>query len=289
MLIRFWGTRGSIPVPGNTTLKYGGNTPCVEVRSSENKLLILDGGSGIRELGKHIVNSKDEGDINIFISHYHWDHIQGIPFFIPLFNPKNKVTFYGISSNGLSVEKEMKQQMLPNNFPISLEEFKAELHFKEINKNIAYNINGLKIETFILNHPSPTLTFKITEGNASFIYMTDNELNIDYTQERQDDSYLRSLNQDLIAFCKNCDYFLHDSMYDEDSMCNKKGWGHSSNVSLAQFSIMANIKNLILFHYNPDYDDSKIDCILTETQLFLEKQNSKIKCIASKEGLEIKI
>jgi phosphoribosyl 1,2-cyclic phosphodiesterase len=183
----------------------------------------------------------------------------------------------------------MKQQMLPNNFPISLEEFKAELHFKEINKNIAYNINGLKVETFILNHPSPTLTFKITEGNASFIYMTDNELNIDHTQERQDDSYLRSLNQDLIAFCKNCDYFLHDSMYDEDSMCNKKGWGHSSNVSLAQFSIMANIKNLILFHYNPDYDDSKIDCILTETKLFLEKQNSKIKCIASKEGLEIKI
>src|ERR1035441_2949104 len=83
MLIKFWGTRGSIPVPGNSTLKYGGNTPCVEIRSSENKLLILDGGSGIRELGKHIVNSRDEEDINIFISHYHWDHIQGIPFFIP--------------------------------------------------------------------------------------------------------------------------------------------------------------------------------------------------------------
>jgi len=102
----------------------------------------------------------------------------------------------------------MKQQMLPNNFPISLEEFKAELHFKEINKNIAYNINGLKVETFILNHPSPTLTFKITEGNASFIYMTDNELNIDHTQERQDDSYLRSLNQDLIAFVKTAITFF---------------------------------------------------------------------------------
>jgi phosphoribosyl 1,2-cyclic phosphodiesterase len=193
MIIRFWGTRGSIPVPGKNTLKYGGNTPCVEIRSSENKLLILDGGSGIRELGKHMT-SRDEEDINIFISHYHWDHIQGIPFFTPLFNPKNKVTFYGISSNGLTVEKEMKQQMLPNNFPISLDEFKSDLHFMEINKNIEYDINGLKVETFILNHPSPTLTFKITEDDSSFIYMTDNELNIDNDQERQDDSFLRSMN-----------------------------------------------------------------------------------------------
>lgn len=288
MIIRFWGTRGSIPVPGKNTLKYGGNTPCVEIRSSENKLLILDGGSGIRELGKHMT-SRDEEDINIFISHYHWDHIQGIPFFTPLFNPKNKVTFYGISSNGLTVEKEMKQQMLPNNFPISLDEFKSDLHFMEINKNIEYDINGLKVETFILNHPSPTLTFKITEDDSSFIYMTDNELNIDNDQERQDDSFLRSMNKELIAFCKNSDCLVHDAMFDENSMINKKGWGHSSNVSLAQFSIMANIKNLVLFHYNPDYDDSKIDFILKETQLFLEKQNSKINCIASKEGLEIKI
>ena len=289
MLIKFWGTRGSIPVPGNSTLKYGGNTPCVEIRSSENKLLILDGGSGIREFGKHIFNTKDEKDIHIFISHYHWDHIQGIPFFIPLFNPNNKITFYGISSNGLNVEKEMKQQMLPNNFPISLEEFKAELHFKEIDKNIVYNINGLKVETFIVNHPSPTLTFKIIEGNDSFIYMTDNELIIDNELERQNDSFLRSMNKELIAFCKDCNYLIHDAMFDEDSMLDKKGWGHSSNVSLAQFSIMANIKNLVLFHFNPDYNDSKIDFILKETQLFLEHQHSKIKCLAYKEGLEIKI
>ena len=289
MIIRFWGTRGSIPVPGNSTFKYGGNTPCVEIRSSENKLLILDGGSGIRELGKYVIEHNDGEDINIFISHYHWDHIQGIPFFLPLFNPNFRVTFYGISSNGLDVEKEMKQQMLPNNFPISIDEFKAEVNFKEINKNITYNINGLKVETFNLNHPTPTLTFKITEGKSSFIYMTDNELKIDNELERQNDSFLRSMNKELIAFCTNCDYLVHDAMFDEDSMLDKKGWGHSSNVSLAQFSIMANIKNLVLFHYNPDYDDAKIDFILKETQSFLKKQKSEINCIASKEGLEIKI
>jgi len=289
MLIRFWGTRGSIPVPGNSTCKYGGNTPCVEIRSSENKLLILDGGSGIREFGKYFIDHQDGEDINIFISHYHWDHIQGIPFFLPLFNPNFRVTFYGISSNGLDIEKEMKQQMLPNNFPISIEDFKAELHFKEIDQNITYNINGLKVETFILNHPTPTLTFKVTEGNSSFIYMTDNELKINNDFERQNDSFLRSMNKELIAFCTNTDYLIHDAMFDEDSMLDKKGWGHSSNVSLAQFSILANIKNLVLFHYNPDYDDSKIDFILKVTQSFLKNQNSEIKCIASKEGLEIKI
>lgn len=288
MIIRFWGTRGSIPVPGKSTLKYGGNTPCLEIRSSKNKLLILDGGSGIRELGKHI-DRRDEEDISIFISHYHWDHIQGIPFFTPLFNPKNKVTFYGISSNGLTVEKEIKQQMRPNNFPISLEEFKSKIHFVDINNNITYEINGLKVETFILNHPSPTLTFKITEADSSFVYMTDNELNIDNEQERQDNTFLRSMNNDLIAFCKNSDYLVHDAMFDENSILDKKGWGHSSNVSLAQFSIMANIKNLILFHYNPDYNDAKIDIILNETKLFLIEQNSKINCIAAKEGLVIKI
>jgi ribonuclease BN (tRNA processing enzyme) len=119
--------------------------------------------------------------------------------------------------------------------------------------------------------------------------MTDNELKIENELERQNDSFLRSMNKDLIAFCSNCDYLVHDAMFDEDSMLDKKGWGHSSNVSLAQFSIMANIKNLVLFHYNPDYDDSKIDFILKETQSFLKKQNSEINCIASKEGLEIKI
>ena len=178
MLLKFWGTRGSIPVPGNKTLIYGGNTPCVEIKNKDKNLIILDAGSGLRELGKQIAQNRIEDSIHIFISHYHWDHIQGIPFFIPLYEKGNNITFYGEGSSGKKVKEMLSQQMTSTYFPINIDEVASKTNFVEIKTNSIYQIGNIRVETRRANHPSPTISFKLTECNKNFVYMTDNELYI---------------------------------------------------------------------------------------------------------------
>ncbi len=287
MYIKFWGTRGSIPVPGNDTLKYGGNTSCVEIRLSNNKLIILDAGSGIRELGKYLVNMEYHDPITILFTHYHWDHIQGIPFFLPMFQKGNKIDFFGESSNNESIKDILSVQMTYNYFPITLEEMNSELKYHEIKPFSNLDINGIKVETFRANHSAPTISYKITEGNKSLVYLTDNELIMkDFDQENIYEN-LRESNKELIDFCFGCDYLIHDSMYDENMLQDKKGWGHSANITLAYFGILSQVKNLILFHFNPDHTDDKIDELLREASNVLNRENSKVQCIAASEGLRI--
>ena len=287
MFFKFWGTRGSIPVPGKNTVKFGGNTPCVELRSSKNKIVILDAGSGIRELGADLVEKCSlEDEINIFISHYHWDHIQGVPFFQPLYEKNRKIVFYGLTTNGNDIANILSNQMNDSFFPIKIDEVNADIDYKKLEFNYSYKLDGITIQTFKANHSTPTLAFKISEGNKCFVYMTDNELRFDNQESIES---IRALNKDLIDFCYGCDYLIHDTMYDEKQLLSKKGWGHSSNILLAYFSIIARIKNLILFHYNPAYTDEKIEKMLEETKEIFKKEKQSIGCIAAKEGLEIKL
>ncbi len=286
MLLKFWGTRGSIPVPGKNTLKYGGNTPCVECRTSKGKLIVLDAGSGIRELGLNLIEKNEaEEKIPIFISHYHWDHIQGIPFFRPLYEKNISLIFYGLTTNGYNIADILSNQMNDNFFPIKIDQANANIEYKSIEANNSYELDGVTIKTFRANHSSPTLAFKLIEKDKCFVYMTDNELKFDNDSVES----IKKLNKDLIKFCYGCDYLIHDTMYDETQLLNKKGWGHSSNVLLAYFSNFAEIKNLVLFHYNPDYTDEKIEEMLEETKKIFQKENYEIGCVAAKEGLEIKL
>jgi phosphoribosyl 1,2-cyclic phosphodiesterase len=286
MQIKFWGTRGSIPVPGKATLKYGGNTPCVEVRSQSGKLIILDAGSGIRELGNKLVEENFKGDIDIFISHYHWDHIQGLPFFKPFYDENISIKFYGIQSNGMNVENVLRNQMMPNNFPVNLEEVNSKKEYLDIFNKTKYNIDTISIETFLSNHPSPTLVFKLTENGKHIVYVTDNELCVNPTDDTEG---ISAENKDMVDFCRNADYLVHDVMYDENSFKKRKGWGHSGNLSVAHFSIAAEVKNLVFFHYNPDYTDKKIDSLVNEVQEIFHREKKEINCIASSEGLVLDI
>jgi phosphoribosyl 1,2-cyclic phosphodiesterase len=289
MIIKFWGTRGSVPVPGQNTVKYGGNTPCVELRTDDNHLIILDAGTGIRELGKSIINEKFKNHIDIFISHYHWDHIQGIPFFLPLYEKDYKITFYGQTSNGIEIETLLKSQMARNFFPIEIGEIRNDLNFRKINSDSSYSIGGSVLKTFMVKHSSPTLTFKIEQNGKNVVYMTDNELNFEIDWDKNNFDELKKKYRDLIEFCRGADYLIHDAMYDQTLLEKKKGWGHSSNISVAYFALAAEVSNLIPFHYNPDYSDVKIDGMVGETVTLLKQQKSTIKCIAAREGLTIKI
>lgn len=289
MILKFWGTRGSIPVPGNDTLIYGGNTPCVELRSNNGEIAIIDGGSGIRELGNYLADKNYPDIIDIFFSHYHWDHLQGIPFFKPLYDKNKSVNFYGMSSFGADIKALLSYQMVPNHFPISMNDFKAKVNFIEIDADKVYSLKDFTIETLKVVHPSPTLTFKIKCSEKCIVYMTDNEINLDSIPEINSDSDFLRDNKELIDFCNGCDYLIHDAMYEEASMSDKKGWGHSSNISLAKFGILAKVKNLVLFHYNPDYTDKKIESLLNDTQNELLKYGSNIQCLGAREGMEISI
>lgn len=282
MLIKFWGTRGSIPVPGEKTIKYGGNTPCVEIRH-DDKIIILDAGSGLREFGNSLNGHIKEFDI--LLTHYHWDHIQGIPFFKPLYKKENKITFYGITSNGVNVKKLLEDQMTHNYFPITISDTAAEVEYIELNVEDKFSLNSMEIETLAVNHPSPTLTYKIKCGDKSVVYMTDNELSLKDLDKKDADNYHKK----IVEFSYGCDYLIHDAMYEEHSVSSKKGWGHSGNLSLAEFALNAKVKNVILFHYNPDHTDEKIDQLLNETRSLLDSRNSGINCIGSADNLEIQL
>jgi len=289
MYLKFWGTRGSIPVPGNKTLKYGGNTPCIEFRLDNNEIFIFDGGTGIRNLGKSLLKEKYKDKIKIFLSHYHWDHIQGIPFFLPLYEENNKILFIGESDREKSIENLLSGQMNDNYFPINISQVKSKISFEKIETNNFYDYGSMKLQTFSANHSSPTLVYKIIINNKSIVYVPDNELFIENNNAEPSIEDVGRLNYNFINFCKDCDYLIHDSFYDEPTLKIKKGWGHSSNVSLAYFSILAEVKNLILFHYNPDYDDDKIDEIVADTRVIFVKEHKKINCIAATEELKITI
>ena len=289
MFLKFWGTRGSIPVPGRKTLKYGGNTPCVEVLTKPGRLIILDAGSGIRELGKYLTKYANQNVIDIFISHFHWDHIQGIPFFLPLFQKGNKITFHGQAQGRLDLQELISRQMSPSFFPVKMKDLNADIRYKEIAPGKKYKIDDVTVKTMSANHSAPTIIYKLTRRNKSIVYITDNELVTGQPGSGDPMGDIERNNKQLINFCRDCDYLIHDSMYDEQTVQEKKGWGHSSNVALTYFSILAGVKNLVLFHFNPEYSDDKIDSLLSETKKIIRSLKSGLEVIAAREGKRIEI
>jgi len=286
MILKFWGTRGSIPVPGGDTLIFGGNTPCIQITTTTNEVIILDAGTGIRELGKVLAGGINR-EVNLLISHSHWDHVHGIPFFLPFFRKDFKINIFSCSDNGFNAESIIDAQMQPSFFPVNKEVFNADVTYNALTSGESYNIGGVKVETLKVNHSKGTLSFKVTENGKSVVYMTDNEIKFDVKDQRIDVESLKTLNSDLINFCNGSDFLIHDSMYNLESFSEKVGWGHSNNVSLAYFSILAEVKNLVLFHYDPDYSDEIVSTMFNGTNNILKECNTEINCIASKEGLEI--
>ncbi len=289
MKIKFWGVRGSIPVPGKSTVKYGGNTPCVQLQF-DDAVIIIDAGTGIREFGNYLIKDPNANrQINLLISHTHWDHIQGIPFFLPFFRKEYYVKIFSNILPENEIGFFIDAQMNPNFFPVSKEVFNAKIEFDWIKENISFYIDEIQIDTLQVNHSLGTLAYKFTLGNKSVVYMTDNEIRFNIKNNTFSEDGLYELNKYLIEFCRNADVLIHDCMYDKDDIISKIGWGHSNNISVTHFSILAGVKTLVLFHYNPESSDLAIDKLLQDALEIIKEKSSNINCIASQEGMELEI
>ncbi len=290
MRLKFWGTRGSISVTGKNYCRYGGNTPCIELQSeTSDDVIILDAGSGIRELGLKLTQQNKTKNIYLFFSHFHTDHIVGLPFFVPLYRDEYTVQIFGKPYVYNSIEQIIDLIINPPLFSITRSYLKSKLSFHDIEDNFVLELNDLIIETIKLNHPHPTLGYKLTHKNKSIVYFTDNELIQNNHSIEDVENYLMKNHSDLISFCEGCEVLIHDTSYSIKDYNLRIGWGHSSNLSGAIFAHLAKVKKFYLFHYDPTYDDDSIDKLLSETCEVLSSINSKVECFAASDYMELNL
>lgn len=273
MKVRFWGVRGSTPTPLRDNLRYGGNTSCVEVRTDSDNLFVLDCGTGLRSLGKNLLKEYGHRSVHAFmlLSHYHWDHIQGIPFFEPLYNPENYFFFHSFPSHVQSVQAALEEQMSDPYFPVNMEAMAAHRHFYNL-CNDALAFNDVVLTTKRLNHPQGCLGFRLECNGKVLVYATDNEPGV------------KELDRNLRELAEGADVLITDAQYTPLEYVNfKKGWGHSTWREAVNLAKDCRIKQLVLFHHDPDHGDSFVDSILHEAQRYFPN------VVAAAEGMELEI
>jgi phosphoribosyl 1,2-cyclic phosphodiesterase len=263
--VRFWGTRGTRPTPGKRTLRYGGNTTCVEVRSSKDELLILDSGSGIAELGARLA-ANGPLRAHLLITHTHWDHIQGFPFFTPAFHPDTHLKVVGPAGSIKPLQAAFADQMDPAYFPLRLDEIPANVEFIERRADESFEVAGMKVTPHPLHHPIPTFGYRIDEDGTSFVFATDNELAMSGRDELGSaDAMLSELViEQLVEWCDSADLLVHDAQYSVDEYRTRVGWGHSTFEEALVLAERARVQQLAFFHHEPLHSDADIDALVEE-------------------------
>ena len=302
MHVRFWGVRGSIATPGPQTVKYGGNTSCVEVEVNGN-LFVLDAGTGIRQLGLDLIKRQAGGKIHLLISHPHWDHIQGLPFFLPAFREEFELNIVGFESTQHELEQVLEKQMDPTYFPVQLGDLDAHLEFTKVSEG-SFDIGKARIDAIFANHPGYNMSYRLNAKGKSIVYATDNQpygpgrnlgkwATDEYFKEIKTKQYehikldFEDLNERLIDFARGADLLIHDTQYTPEEFKRKIDWGHSSYEFTARIAMEAGVKSLILFHHEPEHSDAMINQIEKKTRSLLKEAGYDIPCQAAYEGLEM--
>ena len=285
MLVRFWGTRGSIPAPGPQTARYGGNTSCIEVWPDEGTVIILDSGTGIRELGLQLLRSEKPIDrMYLLIGHMHWDHIQGFPFFKPAFLPSTELNIFAPAGFQRSLEDSLSGQMQYSYFPIKLQDLSGRIHYTELEEGF-FRLGNVLVETQYLNHTAPALAYRITAGGATVTYVTDHEPYWNSTGQQ----FNHPGDQRHIEFLRGSDLVIHDAQYTETEYRSKRGWGHSTVDYATDVGLAANVARLALFHHDPTHDDGMIDLLEREARARVAAAGSSLNLFAAAEGMTLDI
>lgn len=278
MTVRFWGVRGSIPSPGATTVRYGGNTACVSVEVGQNRLVVLDAGTGIRVLGKAVPTGVET--IFVLLSHSHWDHIQGFPFFSPLYEPQRTIYVFP-TLTGKAQWCAALTQMDGAHFPVTADRLPSHPHCITEGGVDCLAAQGLCITPIPTNHPGGGSGYRLEHAGHSLVYLTDNELVPPYELATDFNTF--------VDFCRHADLLIHDAQYVENDMPHKHGWGHSLVSQACALAAAAQVQHLILFHHDPERTDDEVDAIQDMARAWLHTQAQPVQCTAAYEGLVVEL
>ncbi len=293
MKIKFWGVRGSIPSPGPNTQRYGGNTTCIEVRTDDNELIILDGGTGIFPLAQQLLKELPL-TAHILNTHSHWDHIQGLPFFLPIFIPGNTIYLYGAFDpiSGAGPERIMNVQMQYSYFPVREAEIKSRMHYLTVKPNEVLKIGSASITTTLLSHPVVDLGYRIESKGKSMFFTGDHEPHYNI-YEPQDEGYaeyqllIDEQSRSIVAAIKGVDVLIADSSYTIAEYPSKKGWGHGTYDSCIALAHAAGAKILYCTHHEPTRSDDELEKVFAEA--VARHADKKMDIRLAREGDEINI
>lgn len=288
--VTFWGTRGSISTPGNSTEKYGGNTPCVSVRYGKSSI-ILDAGTGIRVLGIRLasqIQTEGPGAQHILLSHTHWDHIQGLPFFQPAYIKGCDLVIYGSAQKERFLESILSGQMDVNYFPVQMKELAANVSIREFEDRFM-TIGDIHIEMQEqILHPGGSIRFKITAGGRTLVYATDVELNAAFEPD-EPTRETRRLAEEYSAFIQDADLLIADGQYTGSEYPPKKGWGHTSVPLLLKVAHAAHVRQLAVFHHDPEHSDAHFDTLEQQHAPTYRHATPSMKVFWAREGVTIEL
>jgi phosphoribosyl 1,2-cyclic phosphodiesterase len=291
MYVTFWGTRGSVSTPGRITEKYGGNTPCVSIRCQDIQI-ILDAGTGIRNLGIELLEEIKTGEnlpsLHLFLSHTHWDHIQGLPFFMPSYSKDTKLTIYGSHRKERFLASILQEQMNYEYFPVSMSAFPADISIKEIGRE-KVQLGPLTVDCQEqVFHPGGSVRYKVNLDGKKVVYATDVELDNMFNSVK-DNEENRALAQEFMSFISHADLLIADAQYTEGEYRNKVGWGHSSIPVLLDTAFQAGVKQLAVFHHDPQHSDKFLDDLWEENRLRYRSGDRKMNLFWAREGMTLAI
>ncbi|HSJ62393.1 MAG TPA: MBL fold metallo-hydrolase [Gemmatimonadaceae bacterium] len=278
MRVRFWGTRGSVPSPGPATVRYGGNTPCITVRIADEPPLVFDAGTGIRALGPAL-GDPPHAPIDLFLTHTHWDHIQGLPFFTPLYREGAHLRIWGANDPPGTLERTLRTLMSPAVFPVPLESAGAEVEFRTPPFD-EVAIGGAAVRALPVHHPGGAVGYRISGGGTAIVYVPDNEL-------RGSDGPPAALRETIRDACRGAALLIHDSTYTAEESGDFRGWGHSTADEALELALEADVGTLVLFHHAPQRADPDVDAMVARCAVHAAARGSGLRVVAAAEGEEL--
>jgi phosphoribosyl 1,2-cyclic phosphodiesterase len=279
MKIRCWGARGSIPVSGEDYLAYGGDTTCIEIRTQEDEIIIVDAGSGIRRLGNLLIQEKRDR-ISMIFTHAHWDHILGFPFFKPAYRKGTAIQMFGCPLAQESIQGMISRTMEAPYFPVNFQDLQADISYHEACES-NFSIESVTVTPIPLSHPNQGYGYKFTENGKNFVFLTDNELAFQHPGGRTFPEYVK--------FCRRADFLIHDAEFTEKEYRWSRSWGHTVYTDALRLALEAKVEKFGLFHHNQERTDEAMEGIVEDCRRIIGERGEEMECFALSQQTEVQL